>query len=216
MSCNITEKDIKKSKFKFGNISLILKDGILWVHEENFLMQMSEEDALAYVMLVHNAKKVCLYYKSLREIEEFAFDGLMNFLSNKNGYYTTGGLFGHFAKVGDLIKPEKDTFMSKGSFPIELLQIGRKLLAGKEKEAKQIYNHYLSKLSERKHKYDLQHEVVENIKKNNVEIIKQWETIDVDSNDELVCFIVEYNNDHFYYHRRKKEPNYYYKIYKIG
>ena len=47
-------------------------------------MQMSEEDVLAYVMLVHNAKKVCfLYYKSLKEIEEFAFDGLMNFLSNK-------------------------------------------------------------------------------------------------------------------------------------
>ena len=215
MSCNITEKDIKKSKFKFGNISLILKDGILWVHEENFLMQMSEEDALAYVMLVHNAKKVCLYYKSLKEIEEFAFDGLMNFLSNKNGYYTTGGLFGYFVKVSDLIKPERDTFMSKGTFPMELLQIGRQLLAGKEKKNKQTYNHNLGKLSERKHRYKLQDEVVDNIKKNNVEVIKKWESLDEDDN-ELVCFIVEYNNDHFYYHRGKKEPSYYHKIYKIG
>lgn len=138
---NITEEDIKNAKYKFGNISILSKDNNLWLHEENFLMQFNPGDVEEFFQKLYDAIK--LTGGNSNPNIEYPFDNLMNFISLKNGYYNTGGLFGQFVELSELIKPTQSKFGSKGTFPFCLIQICRCLIEGKNDDANSYYSFYL-------------------------------------------------------------------------
>ena len=190
MKCNLTEEDIKNAKYKFGNISIIHKDDIFWLHEENFIMEFNPNDVEEFFNILWDSSKIAGLH--VTQNIEYPFDNLMNFLSMKNGYYNTGGLFGYFVKVSELITPTKKTFGSKGTFPFCLIQICRCIIKKDISTADSFYNYYLDSKKEVAKKQKELDEISKKINKDNsIIVLKKWDKVVDDFT--MNCLIVEYN-----------------------